>query len=156
MALSKAERVFHRKVAACCFNAAWTYLEQRKRGTEDAQRMLDLAHAARYHWGLVGTPENVAVSDWQVSRVYAALDEPKLALAFANSCLRRCRLHRRFRYLSTAYEAVARALATGGDLPGARRSIEKARKALDAAPVDRETRQVFLDQIFETERMIRA
>jgi hypothetical protein len=59
--LSKREREFHRKMAVRCFNETWDYLEKKKRTEQDDQEMLQLAHASRHHWGLVGTPRNKAV-----------------------------------------------------------------------------------------------
>jgi hypothetical protein len=56
MTLSKAERELHEKTMARCFNEAWEYLEKKDRSTHDDQRMLNLAHTARFHSSLVGTP----------------------------------------------------------------------------------------------------
>jgi hypothetical protein len=154
MGLSKVERALHRKLAAQCFNATWARLEQGKRGSRDDRRMLDLAHASRYHWGLVGSPENKAVSDWQVSRVYAALSEGDHALLYAKSCLELCRKHALLGLVPTAYEALARANAARGNLRDARRNIALARGTLDAASVDTESREIFLAQIQESVRPI--
>src|SRR6266581_7305438 len=49
--------------------------------------MLHLAHASRYHWSFVGTARNLAVGDWQISRVYAALNQSDLDLHFAKTSL---------------------------------------------------------------------
>ena len=77
--MPKPEQEFHRKVAAECFNRAWDYLEKKNRTSQDDQMMLNLAHASRYHWGLIGKPWNFTTGDWQISRVYAELNQPVLA-----------------------------------------------------------------------------
>ena len=61
---SREEREFHRRSGANCFNRAWDLLEKKDRSGEENLQMLHLAHASRYHWGLVGTPTNRAVGDW--------------------------------------------------------------------------------------------
>jgi hypothetical protein len=155
MALSKHDRELHRKMMASCFNECWEYLEKRKRTDRDRRRMLTLSHAARFHAEVAGTPKNQAIGDWQISRVYAALQEPRLALGFATSSLELCERNGLSDILCTAYEAVARAHAVNNNLAAARDSISKARDALDASSVDEEGREIFLGQIRETEKLIR-
>jgi hypothetical protein len=82
-----AEREFHRKTAAAAFNSLWDYLDKKNRSPDDDFQMLQLAHASRYHWGLVGTPHNQAVGDWHISRVYASLGQPELALRYVKLSL---------------------------------------------------------------------
>ncbi|MCI4339291.1 MAG: hypothetical protein L3J68_03045 [Thermoplasmata archaeon] len=156
MSLSTTERKFHRKIGARCFNATWDYLEKKGRTGAGDRQMLHLVHASSYHWSLIGTPRENAIADWQVSRVYAALKEAPLALEFARSCLTLCEESGLDDLLCTAYEAMARAFVAGRDGKSARRYVARARGALDTATVDDEARAVFLGQIRETERMIRA
>ena len=87
---SQTDKEFHRKVAAECFNRAWDYLEQKNRSLDDDQMMLNLAHASRYHWSLIGKPWNFTAGDWQISRVYAALNQSDLALGSAKKALETC------------------------------------------------------------------
>jgi len=155
MPLSKAEREFHRKTAARCFNEAWTLLEKPRRSRGDDLRLLGLAHASRFHWGLVGTAEAQAVGDWQLSRVYADLRSPDLALRYARSCLDLCEQHHLRQFLGTADEALARAYAVARNFPAADRHLARARRRLAEAPIDREDRAVFDSQIRDTERWIR-
>jgi hypothetical protein len=54
--MSHTDQEFHRKVAAESFNRTWDYLEQKNRSLDDDQMMLNLAHASRYHWSLIGKP----------------------------------------------------------------------------------------------------
>lgn len=149
------ERKFHRKMAADCFNMAWDLLDKKARNDEDNLQMLYLSHASRYHWGLVGTPKNRAVGEWQLSRVYAALGQPQMSLQFARSCLATCEDNDLSDVLHTAYEATARAYAVANDYGRARRYLDKARRQLDRLTLDKNDRNVYLDQITETEGLIR-
>jgi tetratricopeptide (TPR) repeat protein len=154
MTVSKAEREFHRKTGARCFNEAWKYLEKAGRNARDDRHLLHLVHASRFHWGLVGTARNQTVGDWQISRAYAALSQPELALRFARSSLELCRKNGLSDLEGTAYEAIARSYAVAKDPPSARKYLQKAREHLDASSVDAEDREIFLGQIRDTERLI--
>jgi hypothetical protein len=152
--LSKSERELHRKTAVRCFNETWDYLEKKERTAQDDQEMLHLAHASRYHWGLVGTPRNKAVGDWQISRVYAALKQPHPSLLFAKSSLEICKREKLPDVLATAYEAVARAYAVAEDLASASKYLKLARDQLETLDLRAEDRKVYLGQINETEKLI--
>ncbi|HKN07324.1 MAG TPA: hypothetical protein VJ021_06990 [Thermoplasmata archaeon] len=154
MTLSKAQREFHRKTGARCFNEAWEYLEKKRRSNDDDRRMLTLVHASRFHWGLVGQARERAVADWQVSRAYAAVHQPQLSLLFARSSLELCETNHLSEFLCTAYEAMARAFAVAHDPRSARKYLRKARAQLDASSVDDEGRKIFLSQIRATEKLI--
>ena len=154
MKMTKAEREFHRRTAAEAFNKAWDYLDMKGRSSEDDLEMLRLAHASRYHWGLVGTPENQAVGDWQTSRIYAALGQPDLALRFAESALSTCREHGLHETELAAHEGIARAYAIGMDAKKAKRSLARARSLLDGLSLEKEDREIYLDQITDTQNLI--
>ncbi len=154
MRASESERKFHRKTAAYCFNETWDYLEKKHRNADDNEMMLHFAHASRYHWSLIGTPRNLAVGDWQISRVYAALNHPSLSLQFAKSSLEIARKNNLSEVLATAYEAVARAHAVAKNYTATERYLAKARKQLGSLSLDDEDREIYLDQIRETEKMI--
>lgn len=55
------------------YNGVWALLEKADRTPEEDAAMIHLAHASRHHWGSVGTPQNLAIGEWQVARVYAEL-----------------------------------------------------------------------------------
>ena len=129
-------------------------MEKRGRSRGDDLMMLSLAHASRYHWGLVGTPLNKAVGDWQISRVYAALGEPELALRYAKMTLVACEENGLGEIVPTAYEAVARAYAIAQDRKRAGEHLSKARRLLDRLPIGKRDREVFLGQIEDTQRLI--
>ena len=151
---SQTDKEFHRKVAAECFNRTWDYLQQKNRSLDDDQMMLNLAHASRCHWSLIGKPWNFTTGDWQISRVYATLNQPDLALSFAKKALETSQKHNLSERLISAYEGMARAHAVATEYPLARDLVSKAREQLRAVSLDDENRKTYSDQIDETERMI--
>src|SRR5438552_10125178 len=92
--------------------------------------MLNLAHASRYHWSLIGKPWNFAAGDWQISRVYAALNQSDLALGFAKKALEIPQNHNLSEGLIFAYEGMARAHVVAREYPLARELVSKARAQL--------------------------
>ena len=113
------DRATERRLASQLFNETWTLLEHTERTPEDDDRMLHMAHASRYHWGQVGEPRNLAIGEWQCSRVYAVLGRPEPSLHHARRELELAEQHRLGAFiLATAYEALARASAVAGDRAG--------------------------------------
>jgi hypothetical protein len=145
---------FHRKTAVACFNKAWDFLDKKDRSREEDLQMLLEAHTSRYHWGYIGNAHNFAIGDWQISRVYAALKQPSLALLFARSSLDTCEKNGLKDLFLSAYEGIARAHATANDTGEARRYLEMARKQLKLVQ-DEEDRKIYSQQIEETEALIR-
>jgi hypothetical protein len=139
-----------------CFNSAWDLLEKRNRTGDDNLAMVTLAHASRYHWGLVGGSRNLAVANWQISRTYSEIGQAPLAIAFARSCLSICQKEHLSDILHTAYEGMARANATAGHLRTARSNLKTARTLLGRLDLDSGDRKVYEDQITQTERLVDA
>lgn len=126
----------HRKLAATLFNDVWRLLEKKGRSHGDDLRMIHEAHASRYHWGRVGTPANLAIGEWQVSRVYAVLKRPEPALYHAKRCLEVCEANDVHDFpLAYAYEALARASAL------ARRTADRDRYLRRAQAIGRSIRE---------------
>jgi hypothetical protein len=155
LALTKSEREYYRRTAATCFNRAWDYLEMKHRDSKDEEEMLNLAHASRYHWGVIGSPRQRAVGDWQLARVYAAIGDAELSLQFALSSLRTCEQKHLKDIVPSAMEGVARAYAIAGDGVNAKRILGMAREKLAKLDLGAEDRKVFLSQMSDTERLIR-
>ena len=147
-------REFHRKTAAACFNKAWDFLDKKERSHEEDLQMLLEAHTSRYHWGHIGNAYNFAIGDWQISRVYAALKQPALAMLFAKSSLDTCEKNGLKDLLPSAYEGMARAHVTANNPEETKRYLEMARKQLELVK-DEEDRKVYGQQIDETEALIR-
>jgi len=77
--------------------------------------MVHMARGSRYHWEIVGTPENWAIGEWQVSHVYAVQKRPEPALFHAKRCLGICKSNEIGDFPPAyAYEALARASAISG------------------------------------------
>jgi len=77
--------------------------------------MIHMAHASRYHWGVVGGPKELAIGEWQISRVYAVLGRPEPALYHAQRALEICEANKIGDFpIAYSYEALARAFAIAG------------------------------------------
>lgn len=154
--MSKSDLEFHREAAKKCFNEAWNYLEKKNRDANDERTLLHLVHTSRYHWSIVGSVNALAVSDWQISRAYAELNHPQLALHFANSALEIMLKNNLTDLLCSGYEGIARAYAIAKEYQSAREFINKAREQLNiASGLDDEDKKIFSDQIQETEQLIK-
>ncbi len=137
----------HRQLAADLFNHVWTMLEMTDRTPMQDDEMIHAAHASRHHWGAVGTPENLGRGEWQCSRVYAVLGRPEPALWHARRYLALCEQHGIGDWdLAFAHEAIARALAVGGDPEGARAEVARARE-LAADIAEDEDRELLLSDL---------
>ncbi len=117
-----------RRVAVGLFNHVWSLMDIADRTPAQDDEMVHAVHASRHHWSAIGGPENFARGEWQCSRVYAVLGRGEPALHHASRCLALC-LDNGFNDwdLAYAYEAVARAHATAGDLEAAREAVAQAR-----------------------------
>jgi len=112
---TKADADRQRKMAAQLFNGTWKLLSKKRRTKEETDTMIHMAHASRYHWGVVGGPKELAIGEWQISRVYAVVRRPEPALYHAERCLEICKAHGVGDFpLAYAYEALARAFAIAG------------------------------------------
>lgn len=121
----------HRYFAADCYNRAWELIQKEDRTEEENQAMLATSYASLFHW-LNRTdcaPVNHAIAYWQLSRIYALLDNPQEARAMASLCLKFSDGLEPF-YTGYAYEAFARAEKIAGN---AERAEEFKRKALSEA-----------------------
>jgi hypothetical protein len=106
----------HRQFAVSCFNLVWDLLDQDDRTPEQDDRMIHAAHASRFHWGEIGTPLEFERGEWQISRVYAVLNRPQVAIYHAQRCLTLCEANGIADFdLAFAYEALARAHAVADD-----------------------------------------
>jgi len=112
---TKADAERQRKLAAQLFNGTWELLSKKRRTKEETDTMIHMAHASRYHWGVVGGPKELAIGEWQISRVYAVVRRPEPSLYHAERSLEICKAHGVGDFpLAYAYEALARAFAIDG------------------------------------------
>ena len=125
--------VDHRQLGVDLYNYTWTLLESENRTRADDDEMLNAAHASAYHWSRAAGagPQNVARSQWQISRVNAVLGRTEAALYHAERCLEVCTENGIGDWdLAAAYEAVARAHKLAGNDAEYRRNLELGREAL--------------------------
>lgn len=135
-----------RRLAAGLFNATWTLLEKERRTRDEDDAMLHMAHACAHHWRQVGKPENVARSEWQCSRVYAALRRSEPCLHHAQRVLDICQENGLGDFdLAFAYEALARGAAIAGDLDRCRTYTEQALAAAEDIKEDDDRELVLTD-----------
>jgi len=140
-------RAQHRKIGSDLFNYTWSLLERKKRSLAETDELLNAAHASRYHWGHAGTPLNLSIGEWQVSRVYAVLGRAEPALYHGRRALEIARRNRLGRfYLAYAYEALARAAAVDGDRRARNRYLREARR-IGAEVRDRDDRRTLLEDL---------
>ncbi len=133
----------HRELAVGLFNQVWEMLRTQNRTPFQDDQMVHAAHASRWHWGQVGQgagPQQLAVGEWQCSRVYAVLGRAEPAMHHARSSLAICEESGIGDWvLAAAYEALARASGVAGDREGFSIWLERARAATAAIanPQDR-------------------
>jgi hypothetical protein len=126
----------HRQLGVDLFNESWRLMESR----EADDLLVDCAHASAYHWALAPEckPENRARSAWLISRVYTLLGRAEPAYFHANRCFELCERYGLGDWdLGFAYEALARASRTAGDLDGVRQYVELAQAVEIADAEDR-------------------
>jgi len=134
----------HRAEAVALFNGVWQMLDVEGRAPEQDDQMVHAAHASRWHWsqaGELGGDQQLAVGEWQCSRVYSVLGRGEPALHHARACLAICEEAGLGDWVvAAAYEALARASAVAGDLGEAHAWLARARTATAAIadPKDRE------------------
>ena len=120
----------HRKSGAYLFNLTWDLLAKKRRTAGETDELIHAAHASRYHWGRAGRPLNLAIGEWQLSRVYASAGRSEPALHHARLSLAIVRRHRLAPfYLAYAHEALARAHALNGARGEVARELRAARRA---------------------------
>lgn len=110
------DEAIHKQLAIELFNLTWDLMDKKDRNQDEIDRMINAAHASRYHWGIVGEPVNFARGDWQISRVYSLVSRAEPCLYHAERCLKVTLENDLQDFdLAFAYEAMARACHLAGD-----------------------------------------
>ncbi len=118
-------------LAASLFNRVWELLEKADRSTADDDEMVNAAHASRYLWTAIGDEQNLAVGDWQISRVYSVLGRAEPAVFHARRCLDHAtQVDGQPWLLASAYEGLSRAYSVAGDRAAAGEWKAKAEQRL--------------------------
>ncbi len=137
----------HRQLGVDLFNYTWTLIDKSDRSPDEAETMIHAAHASAYHWRQVGKPLNFARSDWQISRVYVALNRPEAALYHAQHCLEICEAEGIGDFdLAFSYEALARSYAIGAQQDEAQKYLKLAREAGEEIKKE-DDRNYFFDEL---------
>jgi hypothetical protein len=143
------ETVNNRALGIELFNQTWELMGKQDRSVEEDDAMLHMAHASAHHWRAEGsgaTANNLARSEWQVSRVYTVLGRGEPAGYHARRCLEICQANGIGDWdLAFAYEALARAASTAGDLAAANSWAEQARRAAEDIAEDEDRDLVLTD-----------
>lgn len=128
------------------FNETWKYLDRPKRTGADDAMMVHAAHASRALWQAAGGPVQHAMGEWQVARVYCALERVEPALYHARACLAIAEAHA-FTEFNAGFplEAMARALSLAGD-PAAHDYFKRAH-AVAMTIKDDEDRKILEDDL---------
>ncbi len=75
----------HQYFAIECNNQSWA-LATKDRSAEEDHEMLDLAHAAAWHWSIVGTELNFMRSSLLLAHVHGLLGMGPTSLVYAQEC----------------------------------------------------------------------
>jgi hypothetical protein len=141
----------HRELAGELFNRSWELHETENRAPEQDDELVHCVHASCHHWRQAGTPAQVARGENQCARVYAALGRAEPALHHAQRCLDLARAGGDgFEEwdLASAYEVMARAALTAGDMTDAAGYAARSRAEL-AGIADDEDRELIESQLAE-------
>ncbi len=126
----------------------WELLDQINRTRDQAERMLDYAHASLAHWREVGTAVSQQRGEWMIARVHAVRGEAALALQHAERCMELTEAHRGEMAdfdIAFAYEGMARGHALAGDRAKAERFVALAQQS-GAAMANEEDRGIFFSE----------
>jgi hypothetical protein len=121
------------KLAKEKFNATWDILDKFERTATDKLNLLNYCHASLELWKVSEgfSPTNHSIGLWLISRVYAEINIPVLALAYADACIEISANEtvEPF-FLAYAYEAKCRAQLLGGHNNAAGKSLKMAREVM--------------------------
>lgn len=133
----------HQIWAKHLFNHTWTLLDLDERTPDQIDEMINSAHASRFHWGIIGSPENFARGEWQISRVYCVLGRSEPAIYHGHRSLDICNIHKIGGFdRAFAYETLARAYLIAGNKEESDKYIELGRDCGERIR-DEETKKVF-------------
>jgi hypothetical protein len=139
----------HRFFSADCFNHAWDYIDKPRRTPEEDQTMLLLTMASLWHWKMRPdvTEGNLSIGYWQVSRVYALINQPENARIYGQLCLAASKGEGCLPFhLGYAYETLARAEALSGNQLKAQEYIELG-KQVSEEMTDPDAKKQLLDDL---------
>ncbi len=119
----------HQHFSCECFNQTWSLLDLPERSTEEIRKMIATSHASLFHWlnREDGSPHNLSIGLWQLSRVYAVINSPLEAMRNAKDCLEISESNSLSPFcMAYAHEAVSRAALINDDTNLAKFHLELA------------------------------
>ncbi len=138
---------WHKKQAIECFNGTWDLIDNKERTEADNLKMVRMAHTSRHHWDEIGSEEQWATGEWQISRVYILVGNGNSALLHGLAALNYCEAGKLepFSY-AFAYEAIARAYKLLGDTAQKKEYTQKAKEIAETIE-DKEDKEYFLGEL---------
>jgi len=144
---------FHREIGDELFNQVLVLVDRADRNCEENARMIHAAHASRLHFEFGGTVVNIALGEWQCSRVHCAMGHSDAGLYHAFRYLEMAESYGLGPFhLSYAHAAVARAY-TICNRSEAERHLEQARE-LSLHTAEGEERDVLNQEITAVTRLL--
>lgn len=139
----------HKYFSAQCFNQAWDYIDKPVRTSNEGDMMLQLSMASLWHWTQRQdcTPTNLSIAYWQLSRVFALLQQADQARHYGQLCLEASQGESVPPYYrGCAYEALARAERTADNQDEMEKFLVLAHQVA-AALSDPEEKQMLLKDL---------
>lgn len=116
--------------------------------------MVHMAHASLYHWMQVGTPHNIYVGEWQISRVYALLGNFDSCLYHGKRALQLCEANGFTGFnLAYAYEALTRAYLVKGNKSECTKYLELALRETEKV-TEKEEKELLAKDLDELQNKI--
>ncbi|SHO52926.1 hypothetical protein [Anaerocolumna xylanovorans] len=141
-------------LAAKLFNDVWALMDKEGRSEEENYLMVHMVHASLYHWIQVGTPHNIYVGEWQVSRVYALLGNFDSCLYHGKRALHLCEVNGFGGFdLAYAYEALARAYLVKGNKSECTKYLELALREAEKVE-NKEDKEILTKDLDELQNKI--
>ncbi len=142
---------FHKKFAVEAFNNTWNYIEKENRTEDDDMKMINLAHASRYHWGFVGQALHFERGEWLIAKVYSELKVFDRALYHSKKCLSICIENDILDFdIAFAYEGLARSYKLMNDEEKFKTNFDLAMKVSEDI-ADQEDKEYFLSELKKLE-----
>jgi len=141
-------------LAGKLFNEVWALMDKEARSEEENYLMVHTAHASLYHWIQAGTPHNVYVGEWQLSRVYALLGNFDSCIYHGKRSLQLCEINNFQGFdLAYAYEALTRAYLVKGNKSECTKYLELALRETDKVQ-EKESKELLTTDLNELQHKI--
>lgn len=142
------QKAAHKYFSVNCFNSAWDLIDKTERNPQEEEDMIRLSLASHYHWTQRDdySSTGASIGHWQTARIYAILGQAENARRYGQLCLEASQAEGvpPF-FLGYAYEALARAEATGEDREKSEAFIDKAKTVAERIQKPEDRKQLLDD-----------